>query len=293
MDSELDVSRGKDETDREAAVENLKELREAAGLSLQDIFSRTRVSIANLTALESGDFENLPPPIYTRNFISKYAGAIGIDEKPLLAKYEKHIETIREPSEVGEIRKPWPDNGLKYWFLYGSLAVVLAIGVVVVALFLYHTDKPSPAPVAETARPISEAAEPATENTTASTGGQPVVQDNIPPAVNKAATNAPDAKIVTAAPTPVQDIKNGYHLSIKARETTWIKIVSDKTKSSQVLLKPGESIERMASEGFHLEIGNAGGVDISFQQKPLGSLGKSGEVVTVNLPPAETNPKVN
>jgi cytoskeletal protein RodZ len=293
MDNAFDVTRVKAETDQEASAENIKALREAAGLSLHDIFAMTRVSIANLTALENGDFKNLPPPIYTRNFISKYAGAIGIDDKSLLERYEKYIATISEPSELVKIRKPWPENGLKYWFLYGSLAVVLAIGAVVVALFLYHTDKPVPAPVAETARPNSEAAASATENTTASTGKQPVARGVIPPAANKAATNAPDAKTETAAPTPGQDMKNGYHLSIKARETTWIRIVSDKTKSSQVLLKPGETIERTASDGFRLDIGNAGGVDISFQQKPLGRLGKSGEVITLNLPLPATNQNAN
>ncbi len=60
--------------------------------------------------------------------------------------------------------------------------------------------------------------------------------------------------------------------------------------SYQVLLKPGERIERTAADFFLLDIGNAGGVNLTFQGKPLGSLGKQGEVIHVRLPerPAET-----
>lgn len=295
MDNELDVTRAKAEKDQEAPAENIRALREAAGLSLHDIFAVTRVSIANLTALENGDFKNLPPPIYTRNFIGKYAEAVGINAKPLLERYEKYIATISEPSELVEIRKPWPGNNLKYWFLYGSLALVVAVGAIVVALFLHDTGKrvPPATPPAETAQSASATEKAAMDNTVDSAAGQPEPQKAIPSETAQKRTESSGKKETIAPPASAQGLEKGYHLSIKARETTWIKIVADKTKISEVLLQPGETIERTATEGFRLDIGNAGGVDISFQEKPLGSLGKSGEVVTVNLPPAETNPKAN
>lgn len=304
MDNAFDVTRAKTETNQDASAEGIKAMREAAGLSLHDVFAMTRVSIANLTALENGDFKSLPPPIYTRNFISKYAGAVGIDEKPLLERYEKYIATINKPSEVIEIRKPWPENNLRYWFLFGSLALVVAVGAIVIAFFLYHADKPAPpaTPAVETAQPGSTVEKSATENMVDSAVKQPDPKEALPPetvpketnpAGEKTKTLAAPASEKTAAPTPGQGVEDGYHLFIKARETTWIKIVADKTKISEVLLKPGETIERTAMEGFRLDIGNAGGVDISFQKKPLGPLGKSGEVVTVNLPSAEASPKIN
>jgi hypothetical protein len=63
-----------------------------------------------------------------------------------------------------------------------------------------------------------------------------------------------------------------------------MRIVEDKKNSREVLLKPGEQIERRAMEGFRLEIGNAGGVELTFQQKHLGPLGRHGEVIAISLP---------
>ncbi|MGZ3580241.1 MAG: RodZ domain-containing protein [Syntrophales bacterium] len=50
-----------------------------------------------------------------------------------------------------------------------------------------------------------------------------------------------------------------------------------------MLLQPGEKIEREASQ-FIIIVGNAGGIDITFQGKSLGNLGKEGEVVHITLP---------
>ena len=78
------------QSSRTRTVSNLKAAREARGLSLNDVFDATRVSRINLEALENDDFDRLPPPVYTRNFIRKYAQAVGVDEKPILDRYEKH-----------------------------------------------------------------------------------------------------------------------------------------------------------------------------------------------------------
>src|SRR5512136_3053405 len=95
----------------------LKEIREARGLSLKTIFETTRVGLVNLTAIENGDYNRLPPPVYARDFIRKYARAIGIDEKPILNRYEKHLESLKPPQEGTEVRKPWSEDGRRYRFL--------------------------------------------------------------------------------------------------------------------------------------------------------------------------------
>ncbi len=117
------------DTDRD-----LKTAREARGLSLNDIFQATRVSMINLQALENGDFKALPPPVYTRNFIRKYARAVGIDEKPLLKRYEKYLESQNPPREEPGVQKPWPEASRRYRFLFGSLAAVIVAGILVYAL---------------------------------------------------------------------------------------------------------------------------------------------------------------
>ena len=51
-----------------------------------------------------------------------------------------------------------------------------------------------------------------------------------------------------------------------------------------MMLKPGEVMERFASDSFNLDIGNAGGLEIAFQGQSLGTLGKRGQVIHLKLP---------
>jgi cytoskeletal protein RodZ len=73
----------------------LKEKRESLGLTLKDIFQRTRISVVNLEAIENGALHLLPVPIYTRNFIKTYARALDIDSKPILESYENYLNSLK------------------------------------------------------------------------------------------------------------------------------------------------------------------------------------------------------
>src|SRR5664280_2614779 len=73
--------------------QELKTKREALGISLADIYQRTRISVANLQAMENNDFHLLPTSAYTKNFIKTYARALGIDSEPILVKYEDYLNS--------------------------------------------------------------------------------------------------------------------------------------------------------------------------------------------------------
>ncbi len=72
-------------------------------------------------------------------------------------------------------------------------------------------------------------------------------------------------------------------LVIKAIEETWLRMKIDENPPFQVLLKPGEAIERKGT-GFVVDVGNAGGIIMQFKGKTIENLGKSGEVVHMQLP---------
>ena len=248
----------------------LKGMREAHGLSLRDVFEMTRISLINITAVENSDFDRLPPPVYARNFIRKYARAVGIDEKPILDRYEKHLESLKPPQEETEVRKPWPETGRRYRFLFMSLAAVIAAGILVSAIFLYDQGGKPPSPA------------PAVESPPAQVMPVPSQTAAIPdaPAQRTASGSAPAGKSIL----PPAAAGKMYHLVIEARELTWIRITEDRNPAYQALLKPGDKIERMASDYFQLDIGNAGGINLTFQGKSLGSIGKQGQIIHMRLP---------
>lgn len=275
MDEKKDTPAAQSASSPQETVPDLKALREANGLSLPDIFSTTRVGLIYLAAVESGEFNRLPPPVYARDFIRKYARTAGIDEEPILDRYEKYLGRLQPTTEETEIQKPWPETGGRNRFLFASLAAVIIAGVLVLALFLYdQAGKPaSPPPVADSAPPAPVMPEPA-----------PAAEA---PASSVQATTAA-AEPVTASPgaaiqPPAAEAKM-YRLVIEAREPTWLRIAEDRNQAYEALLKPGDKIERTASDYFQLDIGNAGGINLTFQGKPLGSIGKLGQVVHMRLP---------
>ena len=79
------------------------------------------------------------------------------------------------------------------------------------------------------------------------------------------------------------DTAETHKITMEAREMTWLRITADNNQPYEILLQPGEKIEREASH-FIVVVGNAGGIDITFQGKSLGNLGKGGQVVHLTLP---------
>lgn len=264
---------------------DLKAEREARGLSLSDIFHATRVSLVNLTALESWDFERLPPPVYTRNFIRKYAQTTGIDEKTILNRYERHLKAISPPPAETEATKSRAKTGRLYLLIFACLFIAIAAAVAVYSRYLddragslLSPDRPDAStPEAQTVPPSPLEAPPAAP-TTSRPQPTPTAQ-----ATTGAKPQIPLGQRAAAPSSSERPAGKPLHLVIEARELTWARITADHSPS-QVLLQPGERIERWASDFFQLDIGNAGGIDVIFQGKPMGSLGKRGEVVHVRLP---------
>ena len=284
---------------------DLKALREAKGLSLRDIYERTRISVFNLEAIEKGQFRLLPAPVYARPFIRSYALIIGVESEILLDAYDRHIQSlndhIRHQKEAGGARRK-SEGRYKRAILLLSAATAAIIIIFVLARYIQPgpeigPGQPAPpvqqapdAKPAETSPPIAQPQAPPAS----SPGQEKTVQtDHIPTVVQSGesiqarapvipADNIPGKSVQPEIPKPATE-KN-YHLFMEARETVWLRIRDDRNRSEQIILKTGETLERFAAESFTIDIGNAGGIDITFQGKPVGSLGKRGQIVHLRFP---------
>ena len=77
----------------------LKETRESAGHTLEEISDYTKIDIRYLIAIEKGDFTCLPN-VYMRLFLRSYCRYIGVDETETLNAYEFHtLGTIAKESK--------------------------------------------------------------------------------------------------------------------------------------------------------------------------------------------------
>ena len=75
---------------------DLKKLREAMGVEIHEIHSRTRISVSVLIAIEENRLESLPPDVYLRNFLKLYAEVLQIDPIKIADGYFKHISMAKD-----------------------------------------------------------------------------------------------------------------------------------------------------------------------------------------------------
>ena len=123
------------------AEPDLKSLRESRGLTLKDVFERTRISAINLEAIEKGDFHLLPPPVFTKAFIKTYARTLGVESSDILARYEQYLETLNEPSpKKGDVKTPSAMAGKHYRYVLWGLSFLIAVGIIVFSISSYKSD---------------------------------------------------------------------------------------------------------------------------------------------------------
>ncbi|MCX5849065.1 MAG: DUF4115 domain-containing protein [Deltaproteobacteria bacterium] len=289
--------------------QELKAAREAMGLSLADIFQRTRISVTYLQAIENNDFHLLPTSAYSKNFIKTYARTLGIDSEPILVKYADYLNSRKRmqslPPEDTSNKKLLFTKIANLKIYRGIVAILIVISVVVWLIskqyqsssdIISSADKIIPA-----VRENQEQAVNVPVNAIVPTGQQ--VKADSKPALNeinkqslfkaqsisaKGGNNALKP-LKEKVPLPVENLQAAARneeaslLIISAIEDTWIRIKADQNPPTQILLRPGEKIERKAAS-FDMDIGNAGGIKIQFKGKNIEKLGESGQVIHLRLP---------
>lgn len=295
------------ESPEEPTALNLKALRETKGIALRDIFIATRVTMVNLEAIEQGDFHLLPEPVYARTFIKTYAKFLDIDSRPILDRYEQYLNTVNNPPlpkedpgnkaedelKARRNRRPFIRLGVLAVIVLALVYVIFPIDSNIYNLLNPQTPQPEKPVVAE--QPKAAAPQPADSQTAPNPNAMPAVptkeaapQADTSPLPPKKAENR--AALVQQPPSATSRQVQGthaekrYRLVIMGTEKTWLRIREDQKQTQEMILNKGDVVERFASDSFALDIGNAGGVEILFQGKSLGSLGERGQVVHFKLP---------
>src|SRR5580765_7664767 len=71
--------------------EQLRRAREAKGMSLEDVASRTRIPIRHLQNIEREEWDALPAATYAVGFTRNYANAVGLDGAMLARELRERI----------------------------------------------------------------------------------------------------------------------------------------------------------------------------------------------------------
>jgi hypothetical protein len=278
----------------------------------------TKIRRVFLEGIETGDFQVLPERIYSEAFIKSYAAQVGIDAGPIIVRYRKFLK-MPEPDQVlkktdkaadkakegkkeTKPEKPAPavvDAGPRPEKMpqsvtgprsiprkrFSRMTVSLVLSIVVICggfvYFLLSDESPRPDQAAFKERPAAPA--PSGEAKVDQPAAVPQ-QTEVSPPPGTAPASAP-AQPAEVKPAASQSNK----LEIQASELTWISITEDENQSYQIMLRPGDNLERVAGR-FVIDIGNAGGIALRLNGEDLGVPGQRGQVVHLILPrekPAE------
>jgi hypothetical protein len=72
--------------------QDLKRIRTTLGLTLAEIFLKTRIATGILEAIENDRFDDLPPAVYLKSFLKSYAQYLKIDADTVVQAYMRHLK---------------------------------------------------------------------------------------------------------------------------------------------------------------------------------------------------------
>ena len=287
--------------------DKLRREREMRGVTLAEMSESTKISKRWLQALEDEQFEILPGGVFNRGFVRSYARFLGINEEQAVADYvaasnEQPPPEDRFPLEIHE-KEDSPPLNPKRSFLPVALAIVALVLVVggwtwwvkhkpQASAHTPEISKPSvaPQPTAATSQPAASTGSPAAEPaSTSSSGTDKTTQSseadkgNAPSNQNNFANHSsvePDKNAKQPVGETKKDLTKSFTVFIKAKEDSWVSIVADGKTRWEGMLDANMERSIKAGKELVLRTGNAGGLEISYNGRPLGALGKEKQVKT-------------
>ncbi|HYB42509.1 MAG TPA: RodZ domain-containing protein, partial [Candidatus Methylomirabilis sp.] len=198
-----------------------------------------------LESLERGSFSELPDPVFVRGFIRAYCQQLGESPVEALCLYR---QVMGERPASARASAAIPEGSA--WIsgpVFASLVLLVVFGLGLLATNFWQRREPS----ARVTGPMS-AAMPVPA---------PVHEPPLAPAGGPA------------------DGAASQRLIVRAIEPTWLRIQSDDGRVAEELLAAGTTREWTAEKRFVLTIGNAGGVQIELNGRPMAPLGARGAVI--------------
>ncbi len=262
----------------------LRAVRLEKNIRLEEVAARTRIGVDTLQAIEDEDVTQLPADVFVKGFLRSFARVIDADGDLAVENFSRHAMARREAEKYQDDMQRASSQFWRHFLLgLGVLVMIMAVSVET-----YHLATSSGAPgVASQAAVESERkAAPAVsaEAVKADTHPEPAEAVGAAPEAEPADAAADAGKAETTnAPRPISAGPK-LRLAIDTVETTWLKINLDHLNSREYSLRPGDHVELQADEKMDLLIGNAAGVRLTLNGEAVPLRGKSGQVITIQLP---------
>jgi len=281
--------------------EILRTARESQGRAVAEVAEELCITQRYVSSIERDEIANLPGFFFYKSFARQYAAFLGVDEK-LLEPGLSAAAGPQEPSfppegNASESRQPAPIRALdplvvdtnRRYFSDRRLGWPVAglIAVVVLCSGIYELWSRLPQ------RGVVPAAAPAQARSVVAPVAPPVAaaQTVVQPEMVQPETLAVPVEAAAVSQTSGVDVSattdglGRVVLSLSATEKTWLSITSNGKKIFSGILEPSQSKTLTGAENATMRVGNAGGIEVLWNGKPIGPIGPRGQVRTVRFTP--------
>nr|WP_290223307.1 helix-turn-helix domain-containing protein [Trichocoleus desertorum] len=261
---------------------HLRQLRQEQSMSLEEVAAKTKIQMRLLNAIESGQLEELPEPVYIQSFIKQFADALGINGAAFASSFP--TTPILRP-----VQQPWrhlPAAQLRPVHLYVVYVCLIVFAVNSLSYLMNRSTTPTLANVEAYQpsgnQPPGQAVSPVVSNqvfgpfSPAKTTATPGKQKSITPGLAGLLSAPPDANNANDANKPVR-------VSVILKAQSWIRVVTDGKTEFEGVLPEGTQRVWMADEQLTLRAGNAGGVLVGLNEQQAKQLGDPGSVEEVTF----------
>lgn len=275
----------------------LKQARESLGWSVEDVAAKLHLTQSAVQSLEADRYGELPGATFVRGYIRAYAKLVGLDQD-VLAKQYTETTTISDPVRA------LPDLGRTVARRRGrgrfvmALLLLVVLAILVAGYFWWQDEQSRTASVTASSEEIAfsqveiERADgtlhiQSLDELDAYTADLDVaeisldslqtapVEDEEGPAQEEAAADSPvaDTSEVVAAtdePETTEAVSGQHQLVLTFTDECWIRITdSSGQELASGLHQAGEVLRLSGDSPFELHLGNAGGVQLSFNGQPV------------------------
>lgn len=277
--------------------ETLRRERLKRQLELEEISRELKISARMLEAIEEEKFDRLPGGVFSKSFIRQYARILGLDEDEIAGQAQRMMEpstpalpSLQAPAppvEAPPIHVPrveaWENYGEKRtwgsWMPAAGMVIVAMLACSGVYGWWQRSKRVAPAP--EPLPAVTQSA-PAVEPPTTVPQSQPEPAVEPPPAAAPAAETpapAPTATVAQQSSNPDAAVR----VALTAEEPVWISARADGKYLFSGTLEPNQTRTVEANDTLLIRLGNAGGLTVTLNGKPVGTLGSKGQPRTVQF----------
>jgi cytoskeleton protein RodZ len=252
--------------------EVLQRARLDQGIDLATVAARTKIQAKYLQAIEADDRKSVPGGFFYKSFVHQYAKFLGLDTSAIDAEIDRVLSAdaalpLPRQTTVKLTSRSW---STKKYFSYAALVLIL---VACSGIDGWWHGR-------EVATEKIESRTPVVENTARRRAPSPASGQLSLASVQVTGGPATAAPVTAAAKQhePAAPAGSRVELDLTATEETWLSVSSDGAPVFSGLLEANQTKSIEGKEIAKLRVGNAAGLEVRLNGKPLGPLGAHGQV---------------